>query len=73
MDARSVDQVVVVLAAWLQVNLRNEATRVSIKNAPGLGHLFPPVQAKWRADLPPWAKLREWIGGDVDDYIELMR
>lgn len=56
-----------------QVDLRNEAPRVSIKNAPGLGHLFPPVQAKWRADLPPWAKLREWIGGDVDDYIELMR
>lgn len=62
---------------WLferhRVNLRNAAPRVSIKHGPGLGHLFPPADNKWRpCESDKWSKLREWIGADVQHYQELM-
>ena len=56
----------------LNVNLRNFAPRVSIKHGPGLGHLFPPKASKWIDQPAKWSKLREWIGDDVQQYMDLM-
>jgi len=60
------------LSKQFKTNLRNGAPRVSIKNGPGVGHIAPPAERKWRYQSEKWGKLREWIGDDVAHYQRLM-